>query len=213
MLMYKEYYLTELFSKNYTDSMPKWLETEAEKEASVFHDFIKFEATRKRKLRILDVGCGDCRLYEDDIFYPCDYPNFQFNKIACDLFNARDLPQDFKNWLAFNEIKYKQIKSKPKKIWGKFDIITSWGLDALLTDKQAKEYLNTSIDMLKEDGIMIWQTQRKDTLKGWWLDLKDNHLRYKYRPLSFYENFGFKEPFKYSTKVSHIYVGRKYAKE
>ena len=182
--------------------MPDWLKKEAEIELTVFDDYIssKVLMNPKANLRILDLGCGACRIFKaiDDTKL--------YHKTAADIFDEKSLPKEFKSWLKDNKIGYHRIGVRDNKLTitslGKFDIISCLGLDSLLSRDMANVYIATCRNMLTDDGLLIWQANRKDTLKGLQLCIQDKELKYNIKQFKFYR--GYKEV--KHTQISRIYL-------
>ena len=195
-----DFYLGQIFG-GYVEKMPSWLKKEADQELEFIYDYVEeYEKSQSSEFTTLDIGCGNCRIYKD-------IPRLTTGKsFACDIFYYKELPNEFKNWLRDYNVKYQRIDEFGNWIpmWGKFDIITCYGTDVHLSALQVDLIMSSAMKSLKPGGILIWQVNRKDTLKGRYLKWKDRALEYQYRPKKFY----FPYEAKFSSKVSHIYVYR-----
>jgi len=199
----KEFYLENLFN-GYTDKMPKWLFKEAQHEFNIIKLVIMLSKLTTTQIKMLDIGCGDCRIFKN-----ITISRFFKKRIACDIFNKKELPDKFIDWLQTNRIKYQclpQINNMyyiPKE-WGQFDIIACLGVDVHLNDEACNFLLDCAKKCLTKNGILLWQVNRKDTIKGKWLNWVDRKLHYQYRNDQFYSPY----TLKYSTNISHIYEYR-----
>ena len=195
----KEFYLKNMFD-GYTDNMPDWLKREEKKELQSIQELVD-RYSPKGKIRILDVGCGSCRVFKE-ISFPC---NNKRTKMATDIFSNKELPKKFKKFLKERQIKYQQLfNGLVAKEWGKFDVITCMGVDPLLNNNEAFDLWVSCIRNLKKEGILIWHINRDDTLKGKLLKWKDRELHYFYREDFMYSPYLDKK----ETKVSKIYLYR-----
>lgn len=202
----KTFFQSELFYKDYINKMPAWLSEESKKEIAIFDEIIKRKTISSQLVKgdFLDVACGTCRIFKE---IP---ESSQYNRYAADIFDKNDLPLSFQEWMEFNKIEYHQVQIKDNRLsladLGKFDIITCLGLDYLLERDNCKFYMDSLKVMLKPDGLLIWQTNRKDTMNGLGLRMLDKKLSYEMKPLSFYNN----HTSVYYTSISRIYTyGRK----
>lgn len=153
----------------YTEKMPNWLKIEAKKEIKLFESMIK---KINKTTSVLDIGCGDCRIFKLPIFNSIvKYGNC----VACDIFKKKELPEHFKNWLIESNIRYvsiptvtgytKNVYTLPSCI-GRFDIITCFGVDLHLNYLELSQYLYSAFLQLKNDGIILWQKNNFNSSVG-----------------------------------------------
>lgn len=207
-----DFYLEHMFN-DYVEDMPSWLAKEADKEIEIFQIAIELLALRKKNLKVLDIGCGNCRIFKK-IDFSWNSPTKKPERIGTDIFKAKDLPKEFTKWLLDNQISYRQIPSDSKTSfipskWGEFDIITCLGVDCHLDC--VNPMISSSLNALKEDGALIWQINRKDTFAGKRLQFNDRKLKYKYHKVGYYQSLPYYVSTQ-STKISHIFAYKRYGK-
>jgi len=189
----KKFYLETMFS-GYTEKMPEWLAFYAKQEVDHLNKIleekiriINVNSFISKEIKVLDVGCGDCRIYKQlpehikkDISYTCT-----------DIFSRKELPIKFKNWLKKENITYIPLFELNKLYCVPYytkdvDIIVSLGVDAHCSLTQIRIYFSAFKDLIHRDGTLVWQKQRTDNWQGLRLLEEDRDLNYETNPLDFY---------------------------
>lgn len=184
----KEFYLENMFS-NYTSKMPIWLRDEAEKELNLLQSLLFNNI--KNGMRVLDIGCGDCRIFKLPVFDRIEPTNRQF--VGYDIFEQSELPYEFTKWLTNNYIEYRPLIKKEDSYsipieYDYYDIITCFGVDVHLSDKEVKEYINDCILLLKKEGILVWQSIRTSTELGKRIQKSEGARAKGFRSRKFYDD-------------------------
>lgn len=220
----KEFY-RRAYQEKFSNDMPFWLKSAAKEELEIFEEEVWgsiFERTEYlnsailgqpvpmkalsfddvcKDFSVLDFGCGELRLSEH--LYK-RFPNIA-KRHACDLFKTRDYPKHLKRKLSCLNTVYTPSNSY---LYGqqntqgmRFDIIVSLGVDCHISYDKKLETITRLRNLLKENGKLIWQANRTDTIRG-------RMIQFQYRNTDFYpddQSLRTLCKWYYKTPISRIY--------